>query len=296
MVDLELYKIFYVVADTGNITKASEKLNISQPAVTKHIKNLEYQIGEPLFIRTKKGVVLNEYGKKIFLNVKNALTLLDEAEKTIGKYKDSDKGNINVGISTSLARKYLLKYIEKFHKLYPNIRVTIYTDTTKDSIDKLKNGLIDIIISKFPSNIDMDLDYYKLGTTKYIFIANNSYSELFNKKIDIKKLVNYPILLQKTPSNSSVSAEKLFKENNIKIEPSMKIGSSNLLVDFVSIGYGIGYVTKLYVENELKQKKLIEISLKQETENIDYGIITLKNNTLSSCAIKFLDYLKKGCK
>ena len=92
MVDLELYKIFYVVADTGNITKASEKLNISQPAVTKHIKNLEYQIGEPLFIRTKKGVVLNEYGKKIFLNVKNALTLLDVAEKTIGKYKDSNKG------------------------------------------------------------------------------------------------------------------------------------------------------------------------------------------------------------
>ena len=61
MINLELYKIFYVVAEAKNITKASEKLNISQPAVTKHIKNLESQLKTPLFIRTKKGVVLNEY-------------------------------------------------------------------------------------------------------------------------------------------------------------------------------------------------------------------------------------------
>ena len=59
MINLELYKIFFVVSEEGNITKASEKLSISQPAVTKHIKNLEDQLGNPLFIRTKKGVVLN---------------------------------------------------------------------------------------------------------------------------------------------------------------------------------------------------------------------------------------------
>ena len=88
MINLELYRIFYVVAETKNITKASEILNISQPAVTKHIKNLEEQLGNPLFIRTKKGVILNEYGEKIFLNVKQALNLLSESEKEISKYKN----------------------------------------------------------------------------------------------------------------------------------------------------------------------------------------------------------------
>ena len=146
--NLELYRIFYVVAEMKNITKASEILNISQPAVTKHIKNLEDQLGTPLFIRTKKGVVLNEYGKKIFLNVKQALTLLDESEKEIGKYKSMDKGTIKIGISTTLTKKYLLKYLEKFHTKYPNIIVDIYTDPTKELINKLKNGNIDLIISK----------------------------------------------------------------------------------------------------------------------------------------------------
>ena len=74
--NLELYRIFYVVAEMKNITKASEILNISQPAVTKHIKNLEDQLGTPLFIRTKKGVVLNEYGKKIFVHIDLADAIL----------------------------------------------------------------------------------------------------------------------------------------------------------------------------------------------------------------------------
>ena len=139
MINLELYRIFYVVAETKNITKASEILNISQPAVTKHIKNLEEQLGNPLFIRTKKGVILNEYGEKIFLNVKQALNLLSESEKEISKYKSLNKGTIKIGISTTLARKYLLKYIKKFHETYPNIVIYIYTDSKKYLIKQLKN-------------------------------------------------------------------------------------------------------------------------------------------------------------
>ena len=126
MINLELYRIFYVVAETKNITKASEILNISQPAVTKHIKNLEDQLGNPLFIRTKKGVRLNEYGEKIFLNVKQALNLLNESEKEISEYKKIDKGTIKIGISTTLTRRYLIKHIKNFHEKYPNIVINIY--------------------------------------------------------------------------------------------------------------------------------------------------------------------------
>lgn len=292
MINLELYRIFFVVANAKNITKASEILNISQPAVTKHIKNLEDALGNPLFIRTKKGVVLNEYGEKIYLNVKQALTLLDESEKEISEYKNINKGTIKIGISTTLARKYLLKYIDKFHELYPNIIIEINTDTTKDLLVKLKNGVIDIIISKFPKNIDLDLEYIKLGSTKYIFACNNDYKELLDREVSVKELVNYPILLQKTPSNSRDSVDKYSKENNINLEPKMNIASSNLLIDFVSIGYGVGYVTKLYVDEELKNKKLYEININPKTENIDYGIIVLKNNVLTSHCNKFIEYLR----
>lgn len=291
MVNLELYKIFYVVAEAKNITKASERLNISQPAVTKNIKNLETQLKTPLFIRTKKGVVLNEYGKKIFLKVKQALTLLEDSENEIIEYSKENNGTIKIGISTTLAKKYLLKNLENFRNLYPNITIDIYTDPTKDLIKALKEGNIDFIISKFPNHLDYDLNYNKIGQTQYIFVTNKNYFNL--DKLNIKNIKNYPLLLQKSPSNSRESVEKYFKENNIKIEPRMNIASSNLLIDFIYLGYGIGYVTKLYVEEELKANKLSEIKIEPKPDKIDYGIITLKNNIMTPCCTKLINYLKK---
>ena len=291
MINLELYRIFYIVANCKNITKASKQLNISQPAVTKHIKNLEQLLGEPLFVRTKKGVVLNQYGEKIYKNVKQAIILFDEAERKIDEVKAINYGNIKIGISTSLTRKYLLKHIETFHEKYPNIHIDIDTDPTEKLIKKLRNGIIDIIISKFPEEREQDLNYNKLGTTKYIFVASNKYKELYTKRQNIQEVIKYPLLLQKNPSNSRRSIEKYFKENNIKVDPVMNVGSSNLLIDFIKISYGVGYITKLYAEEELKSKVLYEIKTEPDTENIDYGIITLKNSIMPSYCSKFIDYL-----
>ena len=294
MINLELYRIFYVVAETKNITKASELLNISQPAITKHIKNLEAGLGNTLFIRTKKGVILNEYGEKIYLKIKQALTLIEEAEKEINNLTKEYKGTIKIGISTSLTKKYLLPLLKEFHKLYPNIIIDINTDPTKEQIKELKRGSLDLIIGKIPKNIDLDLNYEILGKTKYIFVTSDKYIELKNKKVNIKELINYPILLQKTPSNSRNSVDNYFKENNIKMTPTMNIASSNLLVDFISLGYGIGYVTKLYIENELISNKLFEIQTIPDTEYIEFGLITLKNNIMSSICNIFIDYLLKN--
>ena len=239
MINLELYRIFYVVAKEKNITKASKILNISQPAVTKHIKNLEYELGEELFIRTKKGVILNEYGRKIFLNVKNALNLIEDAENTLEDAKNKHSVTIRIGASTTLAKKYLIKYIEKFHDKYPNIIFDIHTDSTHDLIKKLKIGDIDFILSKFPSNIDYDLKYQKIDTMEYIFVASKKYNKLTEKSISVKELENYDIIVQKYPSNSRKNADDFFKENKLNIIPKMNIASSNLLTSFIKMGYGI---------------------------------------------------------
>ena len=290
MTNLELYRIFYEVAINKNITKASSVLNISQPAVTKHIKNLEDSLGEVLFIRTKRGVVLTEVGNKLFLKVKQALSIIDDVELSIKENKNLHNTTIRVGISTTLAKIYLMDYIDKFHKEYPNIIFDIYTDSTADLIKKLKVGEIDFIISKFQSMLDFDLNYNVLGKTDYIFVRSPKY-KIKGNKIDIKDLEKYPILLQKYPSNSRVSADKYFKDNNINIKPLISVASSNLLTSFVKIGYGIGYVTRMYVDRFLKDNSLIEVKVNIKPPSIKYGIITLKNNTLSQDISLFINSL-----
>ena len=76
-IDFELYRIFYVVANNKNITKASQELMISQPAVTKSIKNLEDQLGGTLFVRTKKGVILTPEGEELYKYIKQAIDFIN---------------------------------------------------------------------------------------------------------------------------------------------------------------------------------------------------------------------------
>ena len=80
MVNFELYRIFKIVADEENLTKASEILHISQPAVTKHIKNLENELNVELFKRSKYGMILNENGKKLYLQIKDSIEILSKTD------------------------------------------------------------------------------------------------------------------------------------------------------------------------------------------------------------------------
>ncbi len=292
MPNLELYRIFYSVAINQNITKASEQLHISQPAVTTHIKNLEEYLGISLFIRTRKGVVLTDIGQKIFIEVKKALNIFENVEQQLKIYQEDNYGVIRLGISTSLVRFYLLDYLTDFQKKYPNVKIEINTDPTIKNIKLLQNGMLDLIICKLPEQLDKDLEFIKLGETSYEFVVNEEIAKKIKEPVNVNELIKYPLLLQKSPSNSYSSAQKLFKNNNINWESQFNIGSSSLLIDFAKIGYGIGYTTKLYVEKELQNESLLLLKTNLKMPKIDYGIITLKNNVLTTSCYNFIDILK----
>ena len=109
-IDFELYRIFYVVANHCNITKASEELSISQPAISKSIKNLEEQLGGQLFVRTKRGVVLTEEGKEFYNYIKQAIEYINNAENKFTDLINLETGCIKIGISTTLTKEFLLPF------------------------------------------------------------------------------------------------------------------------------------------------------------------------------------------
>lgn len=277
-INFELYRIFYTVASCGNITKASKKLMISQPAVTKQIKTLENQLGGELFIRTKKGVILTDNGQEIFNYVKHAIDCFQNAEMQFSNLKNLEKGTIKIGVSTTLAKLFLIDYLKDFHKEHPNIGIEISTDPSKIMRKKLKDGRLDIVIAKFVENEDNDLETIELGTLHDCFIAGNEYIELKDKVITFEELDKYPILLQKYPSTSREALDNFCKNNNIELTTKLEIGSSNLLEEFVKIGLGIGLVTKEYVKNDLENNELFEVKTIPKLNEKKFGIVLLKDS------------------
>lgn len=229
--------------------------------------------------------------QKVFNEAKNALTIINNLEQDINNYNTNNCATIKIGSNTSFTKLCLMKYINEFSLIYPNVRFELNTDTTSNNLKLLQNGLLDMVIAKEPINLDLDFNYNKIGDTKYIFIANKNLYTKLHQKISLKEILNYPLLMPKSPSNSFDSINQLFKKYNLKIDSKINIGSSSLLIDFVKLGNGVGYTTQLYANDALKNKEIYIIKIAPETPNISYGIITLKNNILSYMSSKFMKYI-----
>ncbi len=291
--NLDWWNLFYEVAISKSISKASKKLNISQPAITNQIKKLEEHLNCKLFFRSQKGVFLTPAGELIFNDIKNGLNAFDMAEKKLTDNTKNLKTTIRIGISTTLTKTYLMKYIKAFHKKYNEVIFEISTDPTMMLKEELKKGKIDFIVAKFPFKINDEFSYIKIGEMQDIFIINKDYKELINKSINIKELINYPILIQKKPSSSREYFETFCEKNKIKLHSVMEISSSNLLIEFTKIGYGIGVVTKQYVKKELENHELFELITTPTFPKRDFGIIALKNDYLSKGSHLFIETLLK---
>lgn len=296
-VNFELYRIFYVVATLGNITKASQQLMISQPAVTKQIKTLENQLGGELFIRTKRGVILTDNGKEIYNYIKQGMHCFEAAELQFSNLKKLETGIVRIGISTTLCRIFLLKYLEEFHKQYPNVAIQVFTDPSKTMRQMLKDGTIDILIAKEIDNEDDDLDITEIGRLHQCFISSSiHYEELKDKIIPLQELDKYPLLFPKSPSTTRKSINDFCKKNNITLTSKIEVASANLLEDFVTIGLGIGLVTKEYSMKKIKNEKVFVIKTKPELPSIPYSLMTLKNSYHSFGANELIKLILKDTK
>ena len=293
-IDFELYRIFYTVANHKNITKASEELNISQPAISKSIKNLEEQLGGQLFVRTKRGVILTEEGKEFYNYIKQAIEYISNAENKFTELINLETGCIKIGISTTLTKEFLLPYLEEFHRLYPKIDIQIITNMSSELFPKLRNGLIDIIILNLnEKNYGQDINITKCKKITDCFVVNKTYSGLINNEISIKELNKYPLILQSKGSNTREFLDDFAKENNTILKPNIELASYSLVVEFAKIGLGICYATKDYVKEELKNQQLYEIKLKEKIPSRYIGIATSNNHLPNFSTKKLIEIINK---
>lgn len=275
-IDYELYRIFYIVAKNGNITRASKELLISEPAVSKSIKNLEGYLGAPLFTRTKKGVNLTTEGITLYEYISKGIEYFKSGEAKFNELINLESGTIRIGINTTLTKEFLIPYLETFHKLYPNINIEIRTNLTSELKSMLKDGLIDMhILNLTNEETKNDFNIIKCKTITDCFVSNKPIKE----KISIKELNNYPLILQDKNSNTRKFLDDFANKYEITLKPKIEIGSYYLVSEFSRIGLGIGYVTKNYIKNNLDNKELFIVPIKEKIPSREIGILLNKNTT-----------------
>lgn len=291
-VSLDLYRIFCAVVRSGNMSAAARELYISQPAVSMAIRQLEDRMGSPLLIRTAKGVYPTAEGKLLYTYLEQALGLIHAAEEKYFQMVNMEMGELKIGASDTVIANFLLPYLEKYHKLYPDINIKVTNKTTYESLRLLKNGSVDVCFINLPINDDGDLEITPCIEIHDILVGGERYKRLSEVGLELKDLPGYPLLLLEDLSNSRKYIDRYAEDNGVILNPILELGSSDLLISFAQINLGLTYVIKEFTEEALKEKRLYEIPITPPLPKRNIGMVHLKNVTLPHAVRGFIQLIE----
>lgn len=296
MVNLDLYRVFYTVAKCGSLTRASEELYISQPAVSQSIKQLETQLGVKLFNRTHRGMELSaQGGKLIFSEVEHALELLNEAENRIEEMKTTATGSLHIGASDTIFEYFLADKIVSFHNQFPKVKIELVADLTPDSIDKLKADRLDVAFVNLPIAEDNELELFgNCMRLNDIFIVGEKYKELVTEgTMSLMKLKKYPLILMDKNTVARRTLDGFLSTHGVELEPSIEVSSWDLMKQLVSAGMGIGVIPREYAMRRLLNEELYELKTDPVLPTRSVGMLLHKNRPVSYALHSFIEYFKK---
>ncbi|CAN7536889.1 LysR family transcriptional regulator [Paenibacillus sp. LjRoot56] len=290
MINLEWYRIFLHTAKCRNLTKAAQELHITQPSVSYAIKQMEEAVGLKLFHRLSKGVELTEEGRTLFDYVEQSFAMLDSGQKHLLNLKQLHQGEIRIGASDSLIKHLLLPQLNAYHKQYPGIRIRLSHGKTGEITKRLKEGDIDCAIVHLPIE-DSDLTIHTLATLEDCFVVGEDFREWTNHSISTKELAELPLIFLSPGSSTRVSIEKWFAAQGFAVNPDIELGNIDLLAEFARLGYGVAFISRSFVQDELRSGTLFELNLEEPLPPRSIGLAVRRDMKLSVAAEGFVRIL-----
>lgn len=289
--NLSLYRVFYTVANAGNISKAAEQLFISQPAISKSIRKLEQSLDVTLFSRNSRGVQLTEEGEILYDYVQKAFYALQTGESRIKKINELGIGHLHIGVSTTLCKYMLLPYLQEFVKLHPHIRITIECQSTNHTLQLLKENKIDVGLIGEPERLH-HIHFDNLGEIEDIFVSTKTYLENLSmrtgRKNDIFHTATLMLLDKENMTRQYI--DDYLAVHHIETNNILEVSTMDLLIEFAKIGLGVACVIRQFVEKELQEGALVEIPLPFPIHKRNIGFAYLDNLQQTTAVRDFINF------
>ena len=254
-VSFEYYKVFYHVARLGSITLAAKALFLSQPAVSKCIRQLEKVLGCALFYRMHKGMRLTPEGEVLYQHVAQACEQIAIGEKKIQAMLHLDWGSIHIGSSDMIMHAFLLPYLERFHKDYPKVRISTITASTPETIASLRARRIDLGVVFSPVEENDDLD---------------------------------PIVCPEKGTSTRAYLDAFFQSHGVVLDPECELATTVLIVPFAERGLGVGITVRRFAEESLRAGSVFELQTTHKIPERAIAVVTRKRSQISHAGHAFI--------
>jgi len=231
-------------------------------------------------------------GRILYNYVKQGCNIINVGEEKLKELSALQAGEINIGASDMTLKFFLLPFIEKFHRDFPLVKIKITNATTPETLQHLKEGLIDFGVVSEP--VDLNNPSLKIKTVKSvrdILIFGEHFRELRNREtVSIKELQKYPFIMLEKGTSTRLYIENYLKENGVEINPEIELATSDLVSEFIKRGMGIGFILEDFVLNDLDEGSLYKINLTPELAPRQFYIVTHAHIPLTSAAKKLIEY------
>ncbi len=262
MLDFRL-KVFYTVAQTLNFNRAAEQLNISQPAVTKHIKELEQLYNTTLFDRAKKRIVLTRSGEVLFQHAHLIFEQYQKLDFDLNLLQNKTEGVLHIGASTTIAQYVIPAYLAHFHKRFPQIKIELTMANSLVIEQMLVDKKIELGLVEGTTH-NSDLKYSPFVKDEIVLATRPANNLLKKRTITLKELSKLPLLTREAGSGTSDIINGYLQKAGIRIQDlniHMQLGSTESIKNYLFCSDTFAFLSIYSVQQDLTDDRLSIIDI-----------------------------------
>lgn len=245
---------FYEVARAGSVSAGAERLHVSQPAVTREIRELESRMGLTLFDRLPRGVALTDAGKTLFEYADRIFSLADGAERQLKELAGLGAGHVKIGASATLGVYFVPEVIAQFNANYPRVEI----DLTVTNTERVEAGLDDLSFTlgfvEGPFD-DTVLHARNIGTDEVAVVAPAGHP-LASKRLKAGDLVDHVVIMREPGSGTRAIVEQTYAKAGMQIKPLMSISDTEAIKRMLLAQNALAYLSVLSVRDEVRRGEL----------------------------------------
>jgi DNA-binding transcriptional LysR family regulator len=290
---LQQLRGFCHAAQAGSISKAAEKLFLSQPSVSLQIQALERELKTQLFERRGPKIMLTPDGKTLYDLAAPLIDQIDSLDDTFAARRGGlETGRIDIAAGESTTLYLLPKFVQQFSEQYPGVDLKLHNVTGRDGLAMIRADEADFAVGSMLEMRD-DIDYQPMFSYDVVLIMSLDHPLAKRKRVTLKDVAPYPLILPPSHLTTWRVVDYAFGKEGLKYQVKMEAGGWEVIKKYVSLGMGISIVTSICLTGE---EKLAVRPLSRYFSGRTYGLVIRKGKFLSPAAQRFVDMMREATK
>jgi DNA-binding transcriptional LysR family regulator len=286
---MELYslQVFLTVATEKSFSRAAERLLRTQPAVSLALQRLEQELGEKLIDRSSKGLLLTDAGRTVLEYARRFESLRQEMENSLAELRDNSAGRLTIGANESTSL-YLLRHIERYRELYPKVKVEVRRSLSSRIPNELLDGNLELgVISYDPG--DERLQSKVIYTDALAFVVSPTHRLAHRKTVSISELASENFVAHNVLSPYREVVLREFQAHKVPLRMDLEMPTIETIRKMVQNNMGVAFLPRMCVEQEIEQKTLAEVLVKEMHVERKIRLVYPTRRGLSHAAKAFLE-------